>query len=569
LKKFIKNKNFLFVHFQPIKKGQKFCMFRFAQHIRRIPKFQRNYVPADDSFILEHAGRIQKKISHDWTQAEVAKLFSPNVTLDKNIAEKMAKVVEERKEAAKHVLDPFVEEDTENIDLEDAGLEGEGELTQEEQVFQSRISFVQQTLKDRIYGEKGSKTPKGMVFPDIEDLEREKYISDLKKEDLAFWMDRSKRDAPLEPWHEKVIEKEELAFEKNKFMNPPEKVVDEDEAEMFADVPEDENVNDPGWEILFNLKPGQETETVWNPTFLKILWEIVGGDIFVRPEEFYEQIKFGTKQEAIFQKLKLIFPRLSDGATTSVMNKVLSILQRDQSLVRHPITESIRDLTQNLTESTAPVYFKWADRFKTLHPRGEAVEYALHKIMKKRVSGTEMKKAGEIAASLDPAQFPYETDFLYEVLRPLHEQKPMQSIQASKAKDRYPAIYGGKSFGWGKRKSSQATVKFEPGTGIFLINGIQHDNYFKNPKDLYSVFYPLHAMGSIKDFNVTAKVKGGGTTGQSEAVQLALSRAIVKFVPALYGHIKTLGLLTSDGRRVERKKPGQRKARRRFQWVKR
>jgi small subunit ribosomal protein S9 len=127
----------------------------------------------------------------------------------------------------------------------------------------------------------------------------------------------------------------------------------------------------------------------------------------------------------------------------------------------------------------------------------------------------------------------------------------------------------GTHLGTGRRKAAVARVRLAPGTGNMLINGRPIEKFFTEPQDRLDAVAPLDLTGVRKHWDVKVNVRGGGHTGQAGAVRLGVARALLKaytqFEPALRG----AGYLTRDARRVERKKPGQRKARRRFQFSKR
>jgi small subunit ribosomal protein S9 len=127
----------------------------------------------------------------------------------------------------------------------------------------------------------------------------------------------------------------------------------------------------------------------------------------------------------------------------------------------------------------------------------------------------------------------------------------------------------GTHLGTGRRKSAVARVRLMPGSGNVMINGRPVEKFFTEPQDRLDAVAPLDLTGVRKHWDVKVNVNGGGHTGQAGAVRLGVARALLKaytqFEPALRG----AGYLTRDARRVERKKPGQRKARRRFQFSKR
>lgn len=107
------------------------------------------------------------------------------------------------------------------------------------------------------------------------------------------------------------------------------------------------------------------------------------------------------------------------------------------------------------------------------------------------------------------------------------------------------------------------------GTGNILVNGKKIEEYF--PQDLKRIVVnqPLTITEKIGIFDFEVNVKGGGVTGQAEAIRLAIARALVKNNADDKPAMRKEGIMTRDSRMVERKKPGRKKARRRFQWVKR
>lgn len=121
----------------------------------------------------------------------------------------------------------------------------------------------------------------------------------------------------------------------------------------------------------------------------------------------------------------------------------------------------------------------------------------------------------------------------------------------------------------GRRKSAIARIYMKDGNGKLIVNNNEFDKYFTTPQLRYTVMQPLIVVKAEDKYDVSANLTGGGVKGQAEALRLALSRALVKVNPELRPELKTLGLLTRDPREVERKKPGQKKARKRFQFSKR
>jgi len=128
-----------------------------------------------------------------------------------------------------------------------------------------------------------------------------------------------------------------------------------------------------------------------------------------------------------------------------------------------------------------------------------------------------------------------------------------------------PGIY----WGTGRRKAAVARVRILPGTGQMLINGCDVEKYFTEPQDRVDAAAALELTGVRRHWDVRVNVKGGGHTGQAGAVRLGVARAVLKAYTQFEATLRDAGFLTRDARRVERKKPGQRKARRRFQFSKR
>ncbi|MEX0778082.1 MAG: 30S ribosomal protein S9 [Phycisphaeraceae bacterium] len=124
-------------------------------------------------------------------------------------------------------------------------------------------------------------------------------------------------------------------------------------------------------------------------------------------------------------------------------------------------------------------------------------------------------------------------------------------------------------WGTGRRKTAVARVRIKPGSGKFLINDREVDHFFPEIGDRAAVRKPLKETKTEGSLDVFAKVHGGGLTGQTGAVVLGLSRALMGYDPSLEPALREHNLLTRDAREVERKKYGQSGARRRFQFSKR
>ncbi len=121
----------------------------------------------------------------------------------------------------------------------------------------------------------------------------------------------------------------------------------------------------------------------------------------------------------------------------------------------------------------------------------------------------------------------------------------------------------------GRRKASVARIYMSEGKGNITVNGKDFKEYFPVDTMQFKLEQPFNVTDVAGKFDVKVNVNGGGTTGQAEAIRLAISRALCKLDPENRIALKPEGLLTRDSRVVERKKPGQKKARKKFQWVKR
>jgi small subunit ribosomal protein S9 len=124
-------------------------------------------------------------------------------------------------------------------------------------------------------------------------------------------------------------------------------------------------------------------------------------------------------------------------------------------------------------------------------------------------------------------------------------------------------------YGTGRRKSAIARVYLRPGSGEFKINGRAFEEYFVTPAQRSSAKQPLLSTDTAAAFNVVARVSGGGVNGQADAVKLGIARALMLFNVELRKKLKAEGIVTRDSRGKERKKYGQKGARKRFQYSKR
>lgn len=134
-----------------------------------------------------------------------------------------------------------------------------------------------------------------------------------------------------------------------------------------------------------------------------------------------------------------------------------------------------------------------------------------------------------------------------------------------------PAEAAPKQYIWGtgRRKKSVARVRIRSGSGKFLVNKRQLEEYFKSPRDQATARSPLELAKLTGQYDIWVNISGGGSTGQADAIMLGLARALAKVLPDVDAALRGHGLLTRDARAKERKKYGRHGARRGLQWAKR
>ena len=125
------------------------------------------------------------------------------------------------------------------------------------------------------------------------------------------------------------------------------------------------------------------------------------------------------------------------------------------------------------------------------------------------------------------------------------------------------------NYGTGRRKSATARVFIKPGTGEITVNKRRFEDYFQNETHRMVIRQPLHLTDSVGKFDIHVNVDGGGPAGQAGAVRHGLTRALVDLNPEFRTRLKKAGFITRDPRAKERKKYGQKGARKRFQFSKR
>lgn len=141
----------------------------------------------------------------------------------------------------------------------------------------------------------------------------------------------------------------------------------------------------------------------------------------------------------------------------------------------------------------------------------------------------------------------------------------MVKVKEEKKQTKSPRVTGGV----GRRKSSVARVWVRSGNGGVAINGERCADYFNTDETRANAIKSLVVCDAVSRYDVVVNVKGGGKNSQSDAMRLGVARALVDLDESLRGTLREHGLLTVDSRLKERKKPGQKGARRKFQFVKR
>ena len=121
----------------------------------------------------------------------------------------------------------------------------------------------------------------------------------------------------------------------------------------------------------------------------------------------------------------------------------------------------------------------------------------------------------------------------------------------------------------GRRKTAVARAYVQKGNGNIVVNSKDYKTYFTTSALQYKINQAFSVTNTVGEYDVKINVKGGGVTGQAEAVRLAIARALVEMDENLKPLLKAEGLMTRNPKMVERKKPGQKKARKRFQFSKR
>jgi len=190
-------------------------------------------------------------------------------------------------------------------------------------------------------------------------------------------------------------------------------------------------------------------------------------------------------------------------------------------------------------------------------------------------SGTKMAKT--IKKEKKPAKAKEKKKTANKAVKKAKEAKKVKEVKEAKGveavKEKKAETSGEYFYAVGRRKSSVAQVRIYPeekaGDNDYIVNNKKANEYFPGVSLQNTLFAPLKAVGTHGKFKFSILVRGGGFRGQVEASRLGIARALVKSDETLRKALKDIGFLTRDSRKVERKKPGLKKARRAPQWAKR
>jgi small subunit ribosomal protein S9 len=182
---------------------------------------------------------------------------------------------------------------------------------------------------------------------------------------------------------------------------------------------------------------------------------------------------------------------------------------------------------------------------------------------KKTIKKTEVKKPAPKKKEVKEVK-------VIKKAKEVEEIKDIDEVEdVDRGEDKIPEFSGKFISAIGRRKTATASVRlYENGKGAIVCNGIKISKYFPGDS-LAAALQPLKLTSHLRDLNFSAHLSGGGKSGQVAALRHGISRALLKFDPALKEVLAVTGMLTRDQRKVERKKPGLKKARKAPQWSKR
>jgi len=189
-------------------------------------------------------------------------------------------------------------------------------------------------------------------------------------------------------------------------------------------------------------------------------------------------------------------------------------------------------------------------------------------VAKPAVKKTPVKKVEAVKAVVkkEPSKVEKKVEVVKAVVKtePVKAEKKVEKRVVKKSSAGAPIAHG-----VGRRKCAVARVWIRPGRGSMKVNELDYAEYFDTDLTRLRATHPFYVINDAKRYDVTVTVEGGGGTGQSQAVSLGLARALLNINSSWRSSLRKAGLLTVDARTKERKKYGQRGARRKFQFVKR
>lgn len=364
---------------------------------------------------------------------------------------------------------------------------------------------------------------------------------------------------------------------------------------------------DPKWATLkeyinYARQIHMDDPQVWSKPQLREIWArlVVPKDArslddsldmlqFTSYEDFFRTVKdlIGRNssdaeiEKELVTRLQNIYPQFTEGALRTMLIRILDSLLHVGKVPRKAEIRAtgykmdsnelvIQSITDKVTDGgTKFSFIKFAEMAGQPMPKMAAVYDSIEALSKRRVRERQFYAVVENMRENDPRLAPNPIAALYEALRPIHDPSVLGSMGEPPRKVFEPEIINGVATGVGKRKSSIAIVKVKPGNGLFVINGRDYLQYFTNPIHKIKVALPLKLLDIVGQFDIDVTVHGGGTTGQVDAIIHGLSRALPKFIPEFGYALARNGFMHRDARVVERKKPGRKKARKKFQWVKR
>lgn len=276
----------------------------------------------------------------------------------------------------------------------------------------------------------------------------------------------------------------------------------------------------------------------------KLTKQNFGGDVLIKPTLIHEQLRNPELERLrIVPKLETFFG--GNPVHEDNLNNINRIINKHINLPTKVIDEKQLKTTRFLSFEEYKERCQSGTRLKAKHHK--ELTSLLHRLR-----------------SIDPELMPKDVS---EVLKSFSSNKNELAI-GSQTKQKTLDQFG-RSFTIGKRKRSTAYVYLVKGEGQVLVNGKSLVSYFPKDTDRKKVAYPFKVVEQEGQFNIFAEVKGGGITGQIDAIMYGISKGLIIHNPLFKSRLHKSGLMTRDLRKVERKKPGKVKARKSPTWVKR